>query len=723
MKQTFPLLLIIISLLITNSLSAQLSIAEARLLPLGTEVNIRGVILNGSEFGDTRYIQDSTAGIAIYDPLSANQLFRGDDLEITGILAIYNGLLQLNTISIDNYYGPSNTVDSQIILPNQMNSDKEAELVKMENINFLGSGNFMTGPYVITDGAINGIVYIPLGHPLIGEPIPTALMNLTGIVSNYNNSFQLLPRDEEDIESLGVLEFIHAPYPTDIQTNSLTIAWETNVEANYTLKYGLTTNLELGTINGSQSNTSHSFTIDNLEPASFYYVSVIPYTITESINGVVDYFSTKSNSTGEINVYFNFPVDNDAATNIDAIYFTPLQIEEKIIEKIDAAQSTIDVSIFGFDRQPILGALVNAANRGVDVRLTIDYQNTDQLLEDINLPFSYLPSNSNGLMHNKFMVIDADSVNDCWVLSGSLNWTESNIWDDPNNILFIQDQALAKAYTIEFEEQWGSNGIEPNEDNAKFGSNKTDNTPHHFMIGDVYVESYFSPSDQVNDKIYQKLKSGEHEMAFALFSFTANELGSMMLDKYNDGVNILGIMENINDQGEEFTYLTNNDVPFYAHYLSGQLHHKYGIIDYKHPDSDPMVITGSHNWTFSANTINDENTLVLHSATLANVYYQEFVQRLCDISVSNCYTGIGEIDNIQLSLFPLPAYNFLTIITQDSYIQDFKVISLSGAEIQVSSSIYEKSLSINTETIPNGVYLIQLTTEKGIGSARFIVHH
>ncbi|MEI6455702.1 MAG: T9SS type A sorting domain-containing protein, partial [bacterium] len=49
--------------------------------------------------------------------------------------------------------------------------------------------------------------------------------------------------------------------------------------------------------------------------------------------------------------------------------------------------------------------------------------------------------------------------------------------------------------------------------------------------------------------------------------------------------------------------------------------------DQSSPDEDPFVWTGSHNWSDAANTVNDENTIVIHDATVANLYYQEFKKR------------------------------------------------------------------------------------------------
>ena len=53
-------------------------------------------------------------------------------------------------------------------------------------------------------------------------------------------------------------------------------------------------------------------------------------------------------------------------------------------------------------------------------------------------------------------------------------------------------------------------------------------------------------------------------------------------------------------------------------------------VDQYAPASDPMVFTGSHNWSAAADNDNDENTLIIHDATLANIYYQQFVHRFTE---------------------------------------------------------------------------------------------
>ena len=61
----------------------------------------------------------------------------------------------------------------------------------------------------------------------------------------------------------------------------------------------------------------------------------------------------------------------------------------------------------------------------------------------------------------------------------------------------------------------------------------------------------------------------------------------------------------------------------------------------------PTVITGSHNWTNSAEVSNNENTLIVEDATIAGHYLQEFAAR---------YYQFGGSDTIRVSV-DRPAMN------------------------------------------------------------------
>ena len=66
---------------------------------------------------------------------------------------------------------------------------------------------------------------------------------------------------------------------------------------------------------------------------------------------------------------------------------------------------------------------------------------------------------------------------------------------------------------------------------------------------------------------------------------------------------------------------------FREYHEQGLLHSKAMIVDQSNASSDPFVWTGSHNWSDAANVSNDENSIVIHSAPICNLFFQEFKYR------------------------------------------------------------------------------------------------
>jgi hypothetical protein len=118
-----------------------------------------------------------------------------------------------------------------------------------------------------------------------------------------------------------------------------------------------------------------------------------------------------------------------------------------------------------------------------------------------------------------------------------------------------------------------------------------------------------------------------------------------------------------------------------------------------------VVVTGSHNWSSSAETANDENTLILHSKRIANLYLQEFKQR---------YVDAGGSDGIVLSVKSLTAETPASYELQQNYPNPFNPstriqFSIVDARI-VTVKVYdilgrEVATLVNERMIP-GVYTV-----------------
>ena len=81
-------------------------------------------------------------------------------------------------------------------------------------------------------------------------------------------------------------------------------------------------------------------------------------------------------------------------------------------------------------------------------------------------------------------------------------------------------------------------------------------------------------------------------------------------------------MDNSSDTGNEFLNLQNAGVDVLLKKISADfLHHKYAIIDADKPSTTNIVVTGSHNWSNSAETVNGENTIIIQSKRIANLFF------------------------------------------------------------------------------------------------------
>jgi len=145
----------------------------------------------------------------------------------------------------------------------------------------------------------------------------------------------------------------------------------------------------------------------------------------------------------------------------------------------------------------------------------------------------------------------------------------------------------------------------------------------------------------------------------------------------------------------------------YDSQANATMHHKLAIVDANYPASDPQVITGSHNWSNSANDRNDENTLIIHSAEIANEYFQQFAYRF-DENNGDLTVSADKIEMDALSLYPNPTKNILTI-SSPVLIKKIELFSISGAKIEetVLHDEYHKTIDLSGQIV--GIYILKVS--------------
>ncbi len=706
-------------------------IDEARLKPIGTTVTVRGIVTNGEELGVIRYVQDATAGIGIYNPegfeLAAS---RGDSIEITGQISEFAGLREITDEGGDFSYeiiSSGNDLPEPAVLSMTEGFQEayEGSLVRFEGLQFTDIGGIFIGNtnYDMTDGTDIYQMRVYPNTDIGDTPVPSASVGITGIMGQYQTSYQLIPRGLADIDTVGAPPIITGSLAqTNITPESFVINFETINEGNTTILWGETPELEGGELFDPIYTNDHERELDELEPASLYYVQAITVSeLGDTSLSLITPMMTASLSSGEIEVYFNTPVYHDVATEELAIYLENT-FDDTLRAFIDRAKYTIDMTVYGVDNETGLGdALQGAVDRGVDIRMVA---NTDSgtggdlswVPDEVQLIRRPDPGQAGGIQHNKFILIDTDSSDpdDPWVWTGSTNFSQNQLLVDDNNIIVLQDQSLARAYEIEFEEMF----------EGSFGALKTNNTPKYFNIGGVPVELYFSPTDGTNSQLINTIESTDDELYFAILAFTREDIALAISRQTTDPdyAFVAGVMDDISNNFEEPYNILNNTIGAYVFGddQPGIMHHKYAIIDPNSLDADPIVWTGSHNWSNTANSRNDENSLVIHDARIANLFYQEFVQRYIENGGTLLYDGMVFTEDInndlgQMMVYPNPVQEQLQVVypADGQTSMEITISDLQGK--QVYSASFPQGIApdfaIDLSAFPSGMYLLQVNDQ------------
>jgi phosphatidylserine/phosphatidylglycerophosphate/cardiolipin synthase-like enzyme len=575
--------------------------------------------------------------------------------------------------------------------------------------------------------------------------IPTGNFDLVGALGQFLSSYQILPRSLDDIiiEGGGPRIVSGAPYESNMTSSSITFNWTTDSPGNSIVIRGLTSTYT-DTLKDTNSVTTHQLVVNGLAPATIYHI-MLGSTNAVGTTYTNDYLvSTASkNSAGTMNVYFNHSVNTALAKGENA---QNVEISSKLISRIAAATYSVDAALYslsGTVGNNVAAALITAKNRGVKIRVIGEADNNG------TAPWSTLSSagitvifdtydaiNAGaGLMHNKFVIIDnrdTTSDTDDWVWTGSWNATDPGNTNDAQNVIEIQDKALANAYTTEFNEMWGSNTDVPNAATSRFGARKLDNTPHFFIINGTPVESYFSPSDGTTGKIIKTLTKATNSIDVALLSFTRNDIANVMIAKKKAGEAVHALADVDNSSWSVFDTLAISgvDVRVKGSDVTGFLHHKYAIVDAETNTPDQYVITGSHNWSSSAETANNENTLILKSSRIANLYLQEFSARYTAAGGTDVLTGIQTTSNIAPKVFRLlqnypNPFNPTTSISYDVPLKSkvsLKVFDVLGREVvtlvQKEQTAGSYRVQFDASKLSSGIYFYRLQAGSFVNSKK-----
>ncbi len=241
-----------------------ITINEARNQGVDSTVTVEGTVTRA--YGDFVRFQDDSGptgasglvvrktGGSFHDDIESDTIRQGTQLQVTGTLSEFNGLLQINEDDLNSYtvQGQGTLPDSQDVTLSTLRADGEnyeSELVRITGLDFVtATGTFSNETsYTVSDesgtatfeqGTATFRVQDNGETALAGEAIPEGAFDYTGVVGEFSGQYQLIPVRPGDVqpatsfgfgrpfvqaeEGSGTVQVAVKPYATGRETVSMT---------------------------------------------------------------------------------------------------------------------------------------------------------------------------------------------------------------------------------------------------------------------------------------------------------------------------------------------------------------------------------------------------------------------------------------------------------------------------------------------------------------------
>lgn len=135
------------------------------------------------------------------------------------------------------------------------------------------------------------------------------------------------------------------------------------------------------------------------------------------------------------------------------IYFCPNRFcELSVLDKVKESEKNIVCMIYSFTLDDLADELINAKQRGINIKIILENQQITQYSEYQKLKANNIDvilDNRPFLMHNKFCVIDEETL-----MTGSMNFSVNGINNNDESLLIIKDKNLSLQYYNYFKTKW-----------------------------------------------------------------------------------------------------------------------------------------------------------------------------------------------------------------------------------------------------------------------------
>ena len=304
-------------------------------------------------------------------------------------------------------------------------------------------------------------------------------------------------------------------------------------------------------------------------------------------------------------------------------------------------------ALYEFHYQPVANAFAKAIEAGADVKIVYDAESDYKVDNEATIKTARLDdldaviprTATEGIRHNKFIVLlQADKPVAVW--TGSTNISAGGIFGHSNVGHIVWDESVAAKY-LDYWQRLADN-LTPTKLRAP--NRAATPLPAGKPLENSVIPLFSARDDKESNETlqwYADRLADATEVSCMTFAFNIDEVFQHVLGQDND---VLRYVVKDDPLGEEESIGHDRDVVFAAGAYLGEgalanflqersnplnrnryIHNKFMLVD---PLSDdPLVITGSANFSRPSQRINDENMLVIRGDTrVADIYFGEFMR-------------------------------------------------------------------------------------------------
>lgn len=136
------------------------------------------------------------------------------------------------------------------------------------------------------------------------------------------------------------------------------------------------------------------------------------------------------------------------------------------------------------------------------------------------------------------------------------------------------------------------------------------------------AEALFSPEDPCQERLVGLLKSARSSVDICVFTITDDRISDAVAAAHSRGVatRVITDDEKAFDRGSDVDRLRTAGVSIRVDCTPYHMHHKFAVFDRR------LLVTGSYNWTRSADKFNEENYVISGDQRLVHRYSEVFEQ-------------------------------------------------------------------------------------------------